>query len=129
MSDVFDIYIGIPVYRFPKQEVQRESVGYIHTTLNSLDETQRRILFYREKFDIERRIESSDFLSGEWEELWLQNINDCSKLVLFGCCENCRQTYPILVDYYKYTEEGILLEDTMPVLEMDCQKCKQRVNS
>ena len=125
MSDVFDRV----VYQyavFPNKRFREKVWDTFVSTLNSLDETQRRILLYREKFDIERRIESSDFLSREWEELWLQNINCCSKLVLIGSCENCRQTYPIVVDYYKYKEDGILLEDTMPVLEMDCQKCKAK---
>jgi hypothetical protein len=30
------------------------------------------------------------------------------------------------VDYYKYKEESIWLNGTMPVLEMDCQKCKAK---
>ena len=63
-------------------------------TLNSLDERSRKMILYYEKIDIEKRIaDRSEFLSREWEELWLENINDCYKLVLIGMCEICKERY------------------------------------
>jgi hypothetical protein len=32
------------------------------------------------------------------EEMWIKNIQDYTKFVLYGICSNCSQKYPVLVD-------------------------------
>jgi hypothetical protein len=123
MSDLFDRI----VYEFTiftnKRFIEKVWNTFI-ATLNSLDETSRKIILFYEKVGIEKRIsKGSEFLSREWEELWLQNINECYKLVLIGICENCKESYPVSVDYYKYKEKMLLLEYNIPILVADCNRC------
>jgi hypothetical protein len=126
MSDVFDLVV-YQYITFTNKKFGEKIWNTFIATLNSLDETQHKILLYREKIDIERRFaKGSKELSREWEELWLQNINKYSNLTLFGICENCKRGYPILVDYYKYKEEAYVLKDNKPALKMDCQKCSAK---
>src|SRR5262249_10631299 len=90
MSDVYNLVVHQYI-TFTNKRLREKVWNTFIATLDSLDETQRKILLYREKIDIERRFaKGSEFLSREWEELWLQNINEYSKLTLFGMCENCK---------------------------------------
>jgi hypothetical protein len=86
MYDLFHrVIYELTIYR-KRDKVWNASIA----TLNCLDATTRKIILFYEKMSIERRIfEESGEISREWEELWLQNINDCYKLVLIGKCKNC----------------------------------------
>lgn len=75
-------------------------------TLNELPEDVRRIIMYHEKCEIESRFHLYQ-PPKEWEEAWINNIQDCHKLVLYGACTNqtCSARYPIVVDYHEYRKE------------------------
>jgi hypothetical protein len=78
ISDVFDRVV-YQYITFTNKRFGEKVWNTFIATLNNLDETQRKILLYREKIDIERRFaKGSEQLSREWEELWLQNINEYS---------------------------------------------------
>jgi hypothetical protein len=124
ISDLFD-RIVYEFTIFTNKKFREKVWNTFIATLNSLDEISRKIILFNEKMSIEKRIsEESEFLSREWEELWLKNINDCNKLVLIGICKNCKESHPVLVDYYKYKEKMFLLEHNTPILVGDCDKCK-----
>jgi hypothetical protein len=90
-------------------------------TLDELDPTIRNIILYHDKSEIENRIGLYQ-PPKEWEEMWIKNIHEFSKLVLYGVCKQCLQSYPLLVDYYTYRKE-ILIEN---YLKFDCEGCKAK---
>lgn len=132
MSDLFDrivygFYILAPDL---KEKVWNTFIA----TLNSLDETTRRMILFYEKIDIESGIHKRpDHILPQWEKLWLENISNCDKLVLFGDCTSCMEHYPVVVDYYKYKRRMFLLryrtsnstQDMFASLS-DCNKCNMK---
>jgi hypothetical protein len=75
----------------------------------SLDKRTQQMLLLRDKLNIERRIiEKSPPI--EWERIWIENIHDYSKLVLYGYCEACKQEYPVVVDYFQYRKSLLSIQ-------------------
>jgi hypothetical protein len=89
--------------------------------LNEFEPEIRNIILYHEKSDIESRIHLYQ-PPKSWEEIWIRNIHESSKLVLYGVCKNCSEKYPVLVDYYMYRKETVVNE----YVRVDCQKCNSK---
>lgn len=83
-------------------------------TINELEGKTRRAVMYHLKADIENQIQLSQ-PPKDWEEMWIKNLQDCSKFVLWGTCHNCSQEYPVLVDFY------VFQKNASP--RMNCNKC------
>jgi hypothetical protein len=83
-------------------------------TINELEENAKKVVMYHLKADIESQIHLLQ-PPKDWEEMWIKNIQDYSKYVLWGVCSNCSQAYPILIDFYAFQKNA------NP--KMDCNKC------
>ena len=87
-------------------------------TLHKLDDNVKKIILYHEKGDIESRIHLSQ-PSKDWEELWLENLDNYSNLTLYGKCKKCFKQYPLTVDYFYY-RNNILPSN---ILITKCSEC------
>jgi hypothetical protein len=105
------------------QRTKRDFFNIYIETLNELDENIRKIILYHEKGEIESRFHLYQ-PPKDWEEMWTKNIQEYSKLVLYGTCQNqaCLNRCPLLVDYYDYRTEIFLKGH----LKGDCDKCNSR---
>lgn len=83
-------------------------------TINQLEGKTRKAVMHHLKADIEYQIHLFQ-PPKDWEEMWIKNIQDCSKFVLWGVCDNCSQEYPVLVDFY------VFQKNASP--RMNCDKC------
>jgi hypothetical protein len=106
-----------------EQQTKKEFYNIYIETLNELDEHKRKIILYHEKAEIESRFHLYQ-PPKDWEEMWIKNIRDHSKIVLYGICQNkvCLNRYPVLVDYYNYRTEM----SSKGHLNRDCNKCNTR---
>ena len=69
---------------------------------------------YHLKADIESQIHLRQ-PPKDWEEMWIQYIQDYTKYVLYGICGNCSQKYPVLIDFFAFQKNA------NP--KMGCNKC------
>lgn len=83
--------------------------------INELKEDVKRVVMYHLKADIESQIHLLQPYKS-WEEMWITNIQDCTKFVLWGVCDNCSQEFPVLVDFY------VFQKNANP--RMNCDRCK-----
>jgi hypothetical protein len=110
-------------------------------TLNELNEETKKLLLFQFKIDIEtdyyypRLTESS--IVKEWESMRIQNVHDYSKVVLSGYCEECKSSYPFVLDIIKFIQlpdifvveigvdpETMKEEEATTVLQkINCLKC------
>jgi hypothetical protein len=82
--------------------------------INGLEVKMKKIIMFHFKADIENQIHIRQ-PPKDWEEMWIKNIQNCSKFVLYGMCNNCTQERAVLVDFY------IFQRNATP--KMDCDKC------
>lgn len=97
----------------------------------------RNMIMAHEKTVIESRFLTSQ-PSKDWEETWLENINNHDIIVLYAVCQNegCEAgCYPVLMPYHFYREKLVTTSKTAdykdgfpPVHYMigDCQICKTK---
>jgi len=88
------------------------------TTLNSLDVKARKAVMLHHKLAIEKEIYTLP-PPKIWEDVWIAQSEDPSRLVLFGICSKCNLSAPILVSYQDY----ILRLRADDSLIGDCPKC------
>jgi hypothetical protein len=82
--------------------------------IRELDENTRKIIMHHFKADIESQIHLRQ-PPKDWEEMWIQHIQDCTKYVLYGICSNCSQKFPVLIDFYAFQKNANR--------KMNCDKC------
>ena len=94
-------------------------------TFGDVDDKTRRIAMRYEKADLENNIASgSRFRTKEWEDLWIENVTDDSKVTLAGACKKCFRTSAIVVDYLEY-KKGILTSKK-GLYATACPKCNAK---
>jgi hypothetical protein len=91
--------------------------------INGLEENIKKVIMYHCKADIEGKIHLFQ-PPKDWEEMWIKNIQDYSKFVLYGICSSCSQKYPVLVDFYVFQKFCAFQKN--PNLKMDCNKCNSK---
>ena len=69
--------------------------------LFELDEEAKSIVLLHEKVQVENQIRQIS-PPKEWEKMWFHNINDHTKLVLYGRCTKCSEAYPFVVPLMEY---------------------------
>ncbi len=108
--------LNISLFKYTHDNQARDYfVDIFVEVIDELEEKMKQIIMFHFKADIENQIHTSQ-PPRDWEKIWIQNINDCTKFVLYGTCSNCYQKYPVLVDFY------VFQRNANP--KMDCDKCK-----
>ena len=117
-------FVGFVTMRaFSDPEMIRRVLNSYVATFKDIDAKTRRIILRYEKNRLENNIASGSFLrTKEWEELWIDNVADDSKIVLGGVCKECRKPSAILMDYFEHLK-GILTSEK-GVCTTTCPKCK-----
>jgi hypothetical protein len=93
--------------------------------LDEFPEDTRRIIIHHEKNIVEY-----NFLVAQppknWQKVWLDNINNSDKLVLYAVCQNkeCSCQYPVVANYYDYRQAKSLSPHNY--LYSSCVKCKTK---
>jgi hypothetical protein len=124
MSRILDYIVYDYIRITNKFSIRKELWESFVEALDSLGETTKRMVIYREKLDIERRIYD---INSSWEEVWFENRNEHSKLVLLLLCRNCGYNLPHVVDYYEFKREATLLEDgTFTAGGAKCTRCNTK---
>lgn len=82
--------------------------------IRELNENMRKVIMHHLKADIESQIHLRQ-PPRDWEEIWIQHIQDCTNFVLYGIWINCSQKYPVLIDFYAFQKNA------NP--KMNCDKC------
>jgi hypothetical protein len=117
--------------------------GIFFQTLNELDEKTRKLLLLQFKMDIETNYsyEQMDPESvRDWELMRFENIQNYSKVTLFGYCKECKLSYPFVMDMFAFirlpdifgVEHGIdpdttrIEESTALIQKIDCFKCDRK---
>ena len=87
-------------------------------TINKFEDKIKKIILYHEKAEIESRIHLSQ-PPKDWENLWIENLQNYSKLTLYSKCNTCHEKYPVLIDYFYY------INNILPsnFLTIKCIKC------
>ncbi|HET7149171.1 MAG TPA: hypothetical protein VFI73_11805 [Candidatus Nitrosopolaris sp.] len=88
-------------------------------TINDFNPEIRKIILYHHKAENENLLGLCQ-PPKYWEKMWLENLHDFSKIVLYGICAKCREEYPLIVDYYKYQRERV----TDGHLRTNCNRCR-----
>ena len=108
--------LNISLFKYTHDNQTRDYfVDIFVEVIDGLEEKMKQIIMFHFKADIENQIHTSQ-PPRDWEKMWIENIHDCSKFVLYGICNNCYQKYPVLVDFY------VFQRNANP--KMDCDKCK-----
>ena len=106
-------------------------------TLDEFPDKIKNIIMAHEKTVIESRFLTSQ-PTKDWEEAWLENINNHGTIVLYAVCQNkdCEtRCYPVLMPYRSYREalvtasKTVSYNDGFPPLRHiigDCQICKTK---
>jgi hypothetical protein len=110
-------------------------------TLNDLDEKTRKLLLLQFKMDIEADYYHKHQIVAEivrdWELMRFENIQNYSKVTLSGYCQECKLSYPFVMDIFEFirlpdifaVEHGIdpdtmqIEESTAVLQKIDCFKC------
>jgi hypothetical protein len=116
LNEVLDFILQDSLMRLQTRKI---FLNIYFEVLNGFSEDEKKIILHHQKADVESRIHLAR-PPKDWEECWIEYINDYSKLVLYGKCTNCFQAYPVLMDYVDY-RTSFLHEDSIP--KMNCNKC------
>jgi hypothetical protein len=110
-------------------------------TLNELDEQTRKLLLLQFKMDIEAdysyKHQMDTEIVREWELMRFENIQNYSKVTLSGYCQECKLSYPFVMDIFEFIRlpdilavehridpDTIQIEESTAVLQkIDCFKC------
>jgi hypothetical protein len=111
LSDILNIVLRTHLL---DQKTQAYFVDIWIEIVSELEENMKKVIIYHFKADIESKIHLFQ-PPKDWEEMWIKNIQDYTKFVLYGICSNCFQKYPVLVDFYVFQKNANL--------EIDCNKC------
>jgi hypothetical protein len=112
--------LNIVFYAYLLDQKTREQFFNIWTeVINELEENMKEVIMYHFKADIESQIHLFQ-PPRDWEEMWIKNIQDYTKFVLYGICSSCSQKYPVLVDFYVFQKNANL--------KMDCNKCNSKAS-
>jgi hypothetical protein len=113
-------------------------------TLNELDEQTRKLLLLQFKMDVEAdysyKYEMDIEIAKEWEIMRFENIQNYSKVTLSGYCQECKLSYPFVMDIFSFirlpdifaVEHGIdpdtqqIEESTAVVQKIDCFRCGKK---
>jgi hypothetical protein len=114
MHTLIDV-LNVVLFTHLRDQKTREIFANIWIdVIKELDENTRKVIMYHLKADIEGQIHLRQ-PPKDWEEMWIQHIQDCTKYVLYGICSSCSQKYPVLIDFY------VFQKNANP--KIDCDKC------
>ncbi|HJT49024.1 MAG TPA: hypothetical protein VJ729_12655 [Nitrososphaeraceae archaeon] len=117
MHTLIDV-LNIGLFIHLRDQKAGQIFAYIWTeVIRELDENTRKVIMYHFKADIESQIHLRQ-PPKDWEEMWIQHIQDCTKYVLYGICNNCSAKHPVLIDFYAFQKNA------NP--KMNCDKCNGR---
>lgn len=114
LADVLNIVLHLHLL---DQQKHNHFHAILVETINELEERTKNVVMYHLKADIESQIHLFQ-PPKDWEEMWIKNIQDCSKFVLYGICNKCSQRYPVLVDFFLFQKDASLT--------LDCNRCNSK---
>jgi hypothetical protein len=125
LEQILNVYGFVTFRAFTDPNIGKKVWRSFLATFGDVDDKTRRIVLRYEKASLENNIASgSRFRTKEWEDLWIENIVDDSKITLAGACENCIRTSAVIVDYFEY-KKG-LLTSKKGLYATECPKCKAK---
>ncbi len=123
LERILNVYGIVTMRAFSDPKMVEKVWNSYLATFNDIDAKTRRIILRYEKARLENNIAAgSRFRTKEWEDLWIDNIADDSKIALGGICEKCLKPSAILVDYFEYLKAILTSEKGM--YSTTCPKCK-----
>ena len=87
-------------------------------TLKNLDEDSRKSILFHFKNTIESQI-ANNYPPQDWTKIWIDNIADCSIIVLYGKCLKCNAKHPIVLNHFTF------IENKNKRYLIDCEKCNR----
>lgn len=122
LEQILNVF-GIVTFRaFTDPRIGKQVWRSYLAAFGDVDDRTRRIAMRYEKSALENNIASgSRFRTKEWEDLWIENVADDSKITLTGACKKCATTSAIVVDYFEY-KKGILASKK-GLYATACPKC------
>jgi hypothetical protein len=123
LQTIFDIVLAsIFKVELKASEITKSPQSIFFKTFKSLDLHTQNIFQFILKSSFENTIRQQ-YAPKEWEELWIKNVNNYSKVVLYGNCKKCHEARPVVMDTIEFMKNGSPLKFNV---NTDCQKCKTK---